>query len=255
LVTRRADDDVVLLELVSEVVGLLDLDEFRQGVLEALLRAVPAKYASLNEVGPDGVTALSVPPLDDWVERFAALAHENPLYQRWVRTRDGRAYRFSDVISREELTATSLYREIYEPLGITHQIALTLPAEPPRVLALVLSRGGPDFTDHERDLLDRARPFLIQAYRNASAYADVRRGSADVLEAALLAHGLTPREAEVVGLVALGGSNRAVAGRLVLSDRTVQKHLEHAFRKLGVKNRSDAASRAWELARAEVPAR
>ena len=239
----------VLLELVGGVMGLLSLDELRHGVLHALLRAVPAKWASLNEVGPEGVVSLVEPPLDEeWFDRFAELARENPIYQRFARTQDGRAYRFSDVTTREELTATRLYREVYAPLGINHQIAVTLPAERDRVLALVLSREHRDFTDAERDLLDRARPFLIQAYRNALAYHDLRGGSAEALEAALVANGLTAREAEVLGLVALGGSNRDVAARLDLSDRTVQKHLQNTFRKLGVHTRSAAASRAWRLA-------
>ena len=50
-------------------------------------------------------------------------------------------------------------------------------------------------------------------------------------------------------LVALGSSNRHVAGELGVSDRTVGKHLERAFRKLGVQTRSQAPARAWTLAR------
>jgi DNA-binding CsgD family transcriptional regulator len=245
----RANDDAVLLDLVGEVVGLLDLDELRHGMLEALLRAFPAKWGSLNDVGPDGVVSLVEPHMDEhWFDRFAELVDENPIYQHFVRTRDGRAYRFSDVATRAELTATRLYREVYGPLGIEHQIALTLPAEPDRVLALVLHREDRDFSDAERDLLNRGRPFLIQAYRNAVAYSDSRRGSPELLEPALVAHGLTAREADVLGLVALGGSNRDVAASLGISDRTVQKHLENAFRKLGVSTRSAAAARAWQLA-------
>jgi DNA-binding NarL/FixJ family response regulator len=251
-VAGTSDEDAVLLELVGEVVGLLDLDELRHGMLGALLRAVPAKWASLNEVGPDRVVALVEPHLDDeWIERFAELAHENPLYQRITHTQDGRAYRFSDVTTRERLESTRLYREVYAPLGINHQIAFTLPNEPDYVLAIVLHREKHDFSDAERDLLNRARPFLIQAYRNAIAYSEISEHSSAVLEAALVAQGLTAREAEVLRLVALGGSNRDVATRLGLSDRTVQKHLQNAFRKLDVSTRSAAASRAWQLAGAQ----
>jgi DNA-binding CsgD family transcriptional regulator len=244
----EADEGTVLLDLVGEVVGLLDLDELRRGLLGALRRTMPMKWASLNDVGPDGVEALVEPQLDDvWFGRFAELAHENPIYQRWRRTRDGRAYRFSDVATREQLEATRLYREVYAPLGIHHQVAFALPNEPDRILAVVLHREDRDFTDAERDFLNRARPFLIQAYRNAIAYSDGRRGSSTGLQRALVAEGLTPRQAEVLRLVALGGSNRAAAARLGVSDRTVQKHLEHAYRKLGVSTRSDAAARAWQL--------
>jgi DNA-binding CsgD family transcriptional regulator len=246
---RRPETDGVLLDLVAEVVGCLELDELRHGLLDALLHAMPLKWASLNEIGPDGAVALVKPHLDErWHPKFAELAHENPIYRRWLQTRDGRAYRFSDVVTREQLESTRLFREIYLPLGINHQIAFTLPHGADRILAVVLHREDRDFSDAERDFLNRARPFLIQAYRNAVAYSELRAQSGEALEATLVANGLTAREAEVMRLVALGGSNRDVAARLGLSDRTVQKHLERAFRKLGVATRSEAAARVWQLA-------
>lgn len=55
--------------------------------------------------------------------------------------------------------------------------------------------------------------------------------------------GLTPREAEVLGLVATGRTNREVADTLVISDRTVARHLANVHRKLGVGTRTAAA--AW----------
>lgn len=240
--------DAELLALVGELIGLLDLHEYREGLLEALLRAIPSKWASLNEVSPAGVRALVTPHLDAvWFERFAELAHENPIYQRWVRTRDGRAYRFRDVCSREELEATRLYREIYAPLGIHYQIAISLPEEGGgRMLAIVLHREDRDFSDAERDFLNRARPFIIQTYRNAIACAaspGERRLAAVLVEA-----GLTAREAEIVERVTAGRSNREIASDLGIAPRTVQKHLEHAFRKLGVDSRTAAAARAQELA-------
>lgn len=243
---RTADE--VILDLVGEVMGLLHLDELRRGLLRALLAAVPAKWASLNEVGPQRVVSLVEPHLDEvWFDRFAELAHENPLYRYWARTQDGRAFRFRDVCTREELESTRLFREVYTPLGINYQIAFALPNEPDHVLAVVLHREKRDFSNGERDLLNRARPFLIQAYRNAVAHSSGRAGTAALRES-LIAGGLTPRQADVMRLVALGRSNRDVAAALGVSDRTVQKHLEHAFEKLGVSTRSAAAARAWELA-------
>ena len=242
-------NDRRLLELVGEVMGLLDLQELRQGMLEALLHAVPSKWASLNEVGPERVVATAVPRIEDhWFPRFAELAHENPIYRRWVKTRDGRATRFSDVTTREELEATRLYREVYVPLGVRHQIAFTMPdGASDHILAIAMSREDRDYTDAERDFLNEARPFVIQAYRNARVHSELQGGPPIELEDALVARGLTRREADVIRLVALGGSNRDVAAELGLSARTVQKHLERAFPKLGVTSRSEAASLAWEL--------
>ena len=46
--------------------------------------------------------------------------------------------------------------------------------------------------------------------------------------------GLTNREWEIAGLVAEGLSNREIAGRLVISKRTVDAHIEHIYGKIGV---------------------
>lgn len=60
------------------------------------------------------------------------------------------------------------------------------------------------------------------------------------------ARGLTRRETEVLALAAEGLTSDAIAERLVLSARTVHKHLEHAYAKLGVHNRTEAARRLLE---------
>ncbi|MFM0632071.1 response regulator [Paraburkholderia xenovorans] len=52
---------------------------------------------------------------------------------------------------------------------------------------------------------------------------------------------LTPREADVLYWVALGKTNRDIADILGMSPRTVNKHLEHVFEKLGVETRTAAA--------------
>jgi predicted ATPase/DNA-binding CsgD family transcriptional regulator len=57
---------------------------------------------------------------------------------------------------------------------------------------------------------------------------------------------LTPREIEVLGLVATGMTNPQVAQRLFLSPRTVQRHLNSIYRKLGVTSRAAATHFAFE---------
>ncbi|MDI6709588.1 MAG: response regulator transcription factor [Thermoanaerobacterales bacterium] len=52
---------------------------------------------------------------------------------------------------------------------------------------------------------------------------------------------LTERELEVLQLVALGESNRAIAGRLFISEKTVKNHLTNIFQKIGVSDRTQAA--------------
>lgn len=58
--------------------------------------------------------------------------------------------------------------------------------------------------------------------------------------------GLTEREAEVLGLVATGKTNREVAEDLTLSEKTIARHLSNIFTKLGVATRTEAAAFAYE---------
>ncbi len=58
---------------------------------------------------------------------------------------------------------------------------------------------------------------------------------------------LTSRELEVLGLLAAGKPNQAIAGQLVVTLDTVKKHVTHLLAKLGAANRTEAVTRAREL--------
>ncbi len=244
-------DTEALLDLVGEAYSALDLESFAPRVLDAARTAVPADWASLNALGPaEDAVSVAVPPVPlHLYDLYAKHAHEHPLVEHMHDTGDGGPRRISDVADRRTFHATSLYKHVYAELGVEHQVAFTLPAPAGHLLAIVLSRRGDnDFTDEEVELLRRARPHLIQAYRNALEHTALLRklGLAPAMPPAdLPAYGLTDREAEVIRRVASGRSNRDIAEELGLSARTVQKHLERAYRKLGVSSRSEASRIAW----------
>jgi DNA-binding NarL/FixJ family response regulator len=58
--------------------------------------------------------------------------------------------------------------------------------------------------------------------------------------------GLTPREITVLRLVATGKTNRAIAGELVISEKTVARHISNIFTKLDLSSRSAATAYAYE---------
>jgi DNA-binding NarL/FixJ family response regulator len=58
---------------------------------------------------------------------------------------------------------------------------------------------------------------------------------------------LSPRERQVLALVADGNSNPTIAAELFVSEATVKTHLLHVFEKLGVSDRTRAVTRAMEL--------
>jgi DNA-binding CsgD family transcriptional regulator len=237
-----------VLMLVGELLGLLDLEEFSHGLLVALREAVPSDWSALNEVPADVPDAISLTDPAVPVALHAAFARyalENPIVSHLMRTGDGRAIRFSDLVTRRELHRLDIYRHVYQPLRVEYQIAFTLTSASARFLGVALSRSGRDFTVRERDLLNLARPYLIQLYRNVIAHT---AQAPELRLDRLRGLGLTARQAAVLQLVARGSTAPEAAAGLGISARTAQKHLEHCYRTLGVSNRSDAARAAWATA-------
>jgi ATP/maltotriose-dependent transcriptional regulator MalT len=64
---------------------------------------------------------------------------------------------------------------------------------------------------------------------------------------------LTPREQEVAELISRGMSNREIAGRLVISQRTAESHVEHILQKLGFGSRVQVAAWSAQQASAATP--
>jgi DNA-binding CsgD family transcriptional regulator len=66
-------------------------------------------------------------------------------------------------------------------------------------------------------------------------------------QAQLDALGITPRELEILTLIAQGLSNREIAGRLFVSENTVKTHCSRAFDKLGARRRTQAVQLGKQL--------
>lgn len=102
---------------------------------------------------------------------------------------------------------------------------------------------------------DESLRSIVEAVRGVAAGEDgwlSRRITARVLdlrraptEADETPGGLTPRETEVLALVARGRTNADAAAELFVSEHTVRNHLANVYAKLGVSNRAEATAWAW----------
>jgi LuxR family transcriptional regulator, maltose regulon positive regulatory protein len=97
-------------------------------------------------------------------------------------------------------------------------------------------------TPRSRDHLDR----LVQAFQRQGLAVLARPRPGGVVVPGLV-EPLSPRELQVLWLLADGRSNQAIAAELVISLDTVKRHVSHVLDKLGAANRTQAVSRAREL--------
>ena len=112
--------------------------------------------------------------------------------------------------------------------------------EGPRVIALL--NAGVKRSATPTKLKDYAR-VLLDAFGAVDRPAAPRSAG----EAAGLVERLTPREMEVLALIAAGDSNQAIADKLFITVRTVKKHSSNIYGKLNASGRTHALARAREL--------
>jgi DNA-binding CsgD family transcriptional regulator len=210
----------------------LDKASFARLGVENLPRLVASEFTTLSichlASGKREVFGLPAGALSD--EDRAAFDrhfHEHPLVRYHAYQRGPNTQRISDSLPLERFRRSALYNEYYRRIRIDHAMALPIYVRDGLLVSFVLNRTRRDFTDRERALLDVMRPHLARIFRKASSLG-----------------GLTAREAEVLRWVAAGKSDAQIGAILRISARTVQKHLQNVYDKLGVESRTAAANRA-----------
>jgi DNA-binding CsgD family transcriptional regulator len=228
--------------LVDNLTDVTDPDDFVRIALPALAELIRCDVLTYNEVG----TAPSDVFYEDWPHRaldvgtrstFGAFAHEHPSVNHYRRAADGRPVLISDFMTRKQFHRLGLYNEFFRTIPVEHQLSVTLAVSGPMVVGIAFNRATTEFDETDRAVLAVLRLPLLRALQRA-------RTRAAVLPALQGEKTLTTTEHAVLDLVADGLTNQAIAHRLDVSPRTVAKHLEHIYRKVGVCNRAAAVFRA-----------
>jgi DNA-binding NarL/FixJ family response regulator len=123
-----------------------------------------------------------------------------------------------------------------------HELEAPYEAARARVLIALACRAVGDGDGAEMELDAAAAAFAILGAGPDAA----RVASLSLAAPPSFPGGLTAREVEALVLVAEGSTNRDIAGRLVISEKTVASHLSHIFTKLGLSSRSAATAYAYE---------
>lgn len=133
--------------------------------------------------------------------------------------------------------------------GTTKVLMLTY-GDAPDVVRAALTAGAVGYLVHGTFRAEQLEGAVLAVAAGSSVFSQV---ATDVLREALTAPavaastarpdvGLSPREAEVMELIAAGLTNAEISGRCFLSEKTVKNHVNHIFAKLAVRSRAEAVA-------------
>ena len=172
-------------------------------------------------------------------ETAQALEQHAPDFPLTCHTRpggDGRAIRRSDLQSMRSFRNSGMYADVAQKVGVDQMLAAALKPGSLHV-CVSLNRARFDFTSTEVSLLALLQPLLTRRVARLA-------GGETMLASGTTLPKLTVRQGQVLRLVADGLTDAAIGHRLGCSPRTVDKHLEHIYRTLGVSGRTAAVAAA-----------
>lgn len=176
----RERDRPEFLEVLREVYACGDPDGFVATLLRVLPRLIPVDVIGYNEVDPGRQRAVGVIDLPEIVfpgsfEALVRHAGEHPVLQHHLREPRAPALKMSDFLTQRQFHDLGLYQELFRPVRLEHQLALSLVPRAPLVMGIALNRCRRDFTERERRLLNLLGPHLAQAHAQAGTLAALRQ--------------------------------------------------------------------------------
>jgi DNA-binding CsgD family transcriptional regulator len=154
-------------------------------------------------------------------------------------------FKMSSIIPTKDFVRTELYESVYQPRGLLYQAVVPIHTEQEKQAGIgyTFNRSSQDFSSS-----DLHRAYAVQSVLAAHhAALRAQRLSVHGIDAVCCGSRLTERETEIISLVASGMTAEAIGRSLRISPRTVRKHIENSYCKLGVHDRLQAVSYCRQL--------
>ena len=181
----------------------------------------------------------------------AVLTHEHPFTHRTRVAPVTAPMKVTDLVSDREWRNSAPYERMRFLTGGTHHMVLQIPRSAPYNETVSIVRADRDFDAGEmiraerlQSVIQLAIPHLRHVERRQQRWGPLVEHEMAMAAAAV---GVTHRERAVLDLLDSGAASETIAMRLAISPRTVHKHQQNIYRKLGVTNARNAVLRAHRL--------
>ena len=168
------------------------------------------------------------------LEVFDRYFYDHPLVREHGRNPTAVTRRIEDLLPGSAFERTPLFNDYYRAIRIDHVMAVPIHVDRHVLVSFVVNRSKRGFSDRDRERVEVIRPHLGHLYRLSAR----KNEALEEIEA------LTARERDVLGWLGAGKTDKDIAAILAISPRTVQKHLQRIYEKLGVETRTAAVMRA-----------
>jgi DNA-binding CsgD family transcriptional regulator len=236
-----------------------DPETFPGRISRALKELISCDFAAIECFGRAGWKGRLLDESNGVIEThfdaFLRLGTAHPLFPAFLSGfLSHESLRLSEVTNRSDLLRLDIYDQFLKPINVDVQMAVSVPLQDGTADVLILNRKGRDFSDREKQMLTAFLPHIVLARRrshllSATSYQTLPNGA---LKEPFLVNlqevfALSRRESEVIWWMALGKSDEDIANICDVSRRTIGKHCENIYRKLGVECRTAAVTRALRL--------
>ena len=220
-----------------------DLEQFREALWLASLTYLTDACAA---VGDQELAVLLRPELEPFAGSVVVIGYGVACYGAADRYLGMLAATLGDweVAEARFAAALDLNRQMPAPTWLAHT-----EYESARMLQ---ARGREGDADRATSMLDEASS-LAERIGMTALRARIGRLGAPLVQAGLLPDGLSPREGDILRLVARGLSNRQIADELSISAHTAANHIRSILRKTSCANRTEAATYAHRQGLADAP--
>lgn len=226
-------------EIAVQALTASTSEQAMRRVTDALVQVIGADSVIYHEFEPDGWSGIhAIAPYEAWDALplhgapTAELRRLHPSVEHVVAHEVTRPFALTDLVSERQWRDAELVSLMRPVWGKTLKLQITVPASRAVVTGWAATRDGTDYSRSDLEVADAVQPVLQAVARQYLA--------ARALPAVQDAAGLTERELIVLRCVAQGHTAGRAGRVLGISGRTVSKHLERVYSKLGCSDRVTA---------------